>query len=327
MSSLALRDHAEQILQEWPKTLTRSRRTPSQRPSRGEASAVDGPPANAAQAHGMLRAQAGFDINQTVSEYRALRASVLRLWMSAGSPVPPHADDVMRFNEAIDQALAESVAFYERAGNLFLGMLGHDMRTPLQATQLTANYLGDLRADEEISDAATRLIRSGSHMQRLLDDLVAFNRGTLGLGIPVYPVAADMGDLLEEELSEIRTAHPERRLELITHGPTDGVWDGACIQRLGGNLVANAIKYGAPKAPVHVVATGSEHEVSIEVRNQGAPVDAAPLRGMFDSLRRGLHGTDDNRRGQGLGLGLYIWRLSPSSRLLSSLSNRRQTYG
>jgi K+-sensing histidine kinase KdpD len=60
-----------------------------------------------------------------------------------------HLDDVIRFNEAIDQAIAESVAFFsahiEQSRNLLLGMLGHDMRSPLQAIQATAAYLDAAR--------------------------------------------------------------------------------------------------------------------------------------------------------------------------------------
>jgi hypothetical protein len=102
--------------------------------------------------HAVLRARGGFDINQLAAEYRALRASVLRLWIDAGQPAP-HADDVIRFNEAIDQALAESISFFsvqvDRARNLLLGMLGHDMRSPLQTIQMTAVYLANLNAGEK----------------------------------------------------------------------------------------------------------------------------------------------------------------------------------
>jgi signal transduction histidine kinase len=103
--------------------------------------------------HALLRARSGFDINQMVAEYRALRASVLRLWMDEGAPDSHHLDDMVRFNEAIDQAVAESVDFFsmqvDLARNLFLGMLGHDMRSPLQTIQITASYLAALNAGEK----------------------------------------------------------------------------------------------------------------------------------------------------------------------------------
>ena len=123
----------------------------------------DAAPETAAQTHAVLRANSGFDINQLAAEYRALRASVLRLWTDAF----PHAEgtrleDVIRFNEAIDQALGESIAFFsrrvERSRNLLLGMLGHDMRSPLQTIVMTSSYLSALNAGAEVSKAASRLI-------------------------------------------------------------------------------------------------------------------------------------------------------------------------
>lgn len=313
MNALALRDHAELILRAIATDLMTPQTGAEQvAKSRGEAAVIAGAPETAAEAHGLLRAQVGFDINQMVSEYRALRASVLRLWMDACAPEPPHRDDVVRFNEAIDQALVESVAFYservDQARNLFLGMLGHDMRTPLQAIQMTAHYLGRLSAGEKVSDAAGRLMSSGGRMKRLLDDLVQFNRSNLGLGIPVDRKPVDLRDLLEEELGEVRTAHPERKLELLVQGPTRGEWDGVCVQRLVGNLVVNAIKYGAPDAPVRVVVDGCEDDVKVEVRNHGVPSNVDTLEGMFEPLRRGLHPGHSGGPDSSLGLGLYIAR-------------------
>ncbi len=68
--------------------------------------------ATAAQTHAVCRAKDGFNIEQLASEYRALRASVLSGWMEACMPEPPPIDDMLRFNEAVDQALAESIASY-----------------------------------------------------------------------------------------------------------------------------------------------------------------------------------------------------------------------
>jgi hypothetical protein len=114
--------------------------------------------------HGFLRARAGFTVNQLAAEYRALRASVLRLWMDDCVPEAPEFDDIIRFNEAIDQALAESITSFngqiEQNRNLLLGMLGHDMRSPLQAIQVTSSYLAALNAGAQVSKAAGRLIRS-----------------------------------------------------------------------------------------------------------------------------------------------------------------------
>ncbi|MEA3090375.1 MAG: hypothetical protein QOJ04_1717 [Caballeronia sp.] len=177
MKSLALRDHAQQILEAVAKDLSTSQTREAQaEKSMGRAPKLIGAPETAAQTHALLRAGGGFNIKQLAAEYRALRASVLRLWMDECQPKAPGLDDIIRFNEAIDQAFAESVGFFsehvDQARNLLLGMLGHDMRSPLQIIQMTAAYLAALNAGEKVSAAASRLINSGARMQAHLDDML-----------------------------------------------------------------------------------------------------------------------------------------------------------
>ena len=163
LTSLVLRDHAPAILEAVAKDLTtpQTREEQSEK-SKGRAPKVEGAPETAAQTHAVLRARGGFDINQLVAEYRALRASVLRRWIEASPLDEPRIGDIIRFNEAIDQAVAESVGHFhadvEQARNLLLGMLGHDMRSPLNTILTTASYLAALNAGEKVSVAAGRLI-------------------------------------------------------------------------------------------------------------------------------------------------------------------------
>ncbi len=255
-----------------------------------------------------MRARGGFNINQMVAEYRALRASVLRLWIDECQSVVPDLDDMIRFNEAIDQAVAESVGFFdaqvEQARNLLLGMLGHDMRSPLQTIQIAASYLAALNAGEKVSDAAARLIRSGARMNSLLDDLCDFNRTKLGLGINIAPDDVDLAEVVGDTVDQLRTAHPACRVELEVKGNVQGVWDGLRLQQLLSNLVLNAIRYGAPDKPVRVVVTGHDAEVSLEVSNSGPAIDRLTLERIFDPLKRGPD--QENKNADGLGLGLYI---------------------
>jgi hypothetical protein len=257
-----------------------------------------------------LRAQSGFNINQLAAEYRALRASVLELWMDDCQPEAPHLDDIIRFNEAMDQAIAESIRSFsaevEQARNLFLGMLGHDMRSPLQTIQATAAYLARMNAGEGVSVAADRLIRTGARMQALLDDLCDFNRSELGLGISVAPAEVDLAAVFADETDQLRAAHPDRQIVLETPVSLRGVWDGLRLQQLLGNLVVNAIRYGAHAMPVRVALTGDDTAVRFEVSNAGAAIDPALLPRIFDPLQRGPEA--GSRKGSNLGLGLYIAR-------------------
>ncbi|WP_175885558.1 HAMP domain-containing sensor histidine kinase [Burkholderia sp. BCC0044] len=311
MNSLGLRDHAREILNAVAKDIA----TPQTREAQHEKSLGRAPePVNAAETaaetHAVLRARRGFNINQLAAEYRALRASVLRLWIDACRPGLPDMDDMIRFNEAIDQALAESVAFFteqvEQARNLLLGMLSHDMRTPLQTIQLTASYLAALNAGEEVSEAAARLIRSGGRMQGLLDDLCDFNRTQLGLGINVVPRNVDLAHVLVNVVDELRAVHPDREITVDLRGDLRGDWDDRRMQQLLSNLVDNAIKYGARDTPVRVAAATSGAEVLIEVGNSGPAIDPRTLDRIFDPLERGDEGQRRTGGDAGLGLGLFI---------------------
>ncbi|MFM0512885.1 ATP-binding protein [Paraburkholderia sp. RL17-373-BIF-A] len=308
---MGLRDHAQQILEAVAKDLRTSQSSEVQREkSLGGGPSLIAASETAAQTHALLRARAGFNINQLAAEYRALRASVLRLWMDDCQPENPDLDDVIRFNEAIDQALAESVTCFsaqvEQSRNLLLGMLGHDMRSPLQAIQLTASYLAALNAGERVSEAAGRLIRSGARMQALLDDLGDYNRTRLGFGINVVPKSVDLADVLADEVDELRAVHPERQIDLHVSGNSQGVWDGQRLQQLLGNLVQNAIKYGAQDTPVRITVTGDVKHVRIEVSNCGPAIERATLSRVFDPLVRGADQQGGCDSGGGLGLGLYI---------------------
>jgi signal transduction histidine kinase len=312
MDTLALRDHAAQILEAVAKDLStlQSRRQQTAK-SLGQAHALLGAPDTAAQTHAILRAHSGFDINQLAAEYRALRASVLRLWTDACEPGSFDVEDLIRFNEAIDQALAESVAFFSaqvsESRNLLLGMLGHDMRSPLQTIQMTASYLAAPRTSDQVSNAASRLNRSAARIKALLNDLLDFNRTQLGLGIEIARSDVDVAALFADEVSQLRAAHPRRTIELQVHGDCAGTWDGLRLQQLLCNLVENAIKYGSETSAVRVSVTCDPHELCFEVMNEGETIEASMLQQLFEPLKRGTHAVDDARSGS-LGLGLYIAR-------------------
>jgi signal transduction histidine kinase len=312
MGPSALRDHAPQILEAVAQDLT----TLQSREAQADKSMGRGPqlidaPHTAAQTHAVLRAGSGFDINQLAAEYRALRASVLRHWINACQPEEPHLNDIIRFNEAIDQALAESIAIFtdevQQSRNLLLGMLGHDMRNPLQIILLAGRQLAESNAEPEMSETASLLIKSGNRMKSLLDDLLDFNRINLGMAIQIAPSEVDLAALFADQLQQLRAVHPHRTLQLTTAGDTRGAFDAERIQRLLENLVVNAIKYGSGDTPIIVFVEGNDTGIRFEVRNAGEPIDPTLLEQIFDPLKRGRqderHGADGS-----LGLGLYIAR-------------------
>jgi len=313
MTPEAVRDHAKQILTVVAKDMSapQTKRAQADK-SKGIAPELIGAPETAAETHAVLRAQCGFDINELAAEYRALRASVLRRWMEACQPEDLSLEDVIRFNEAIDQAIAESIEFFtaqvDQARNLLLGMLSHDMRSPLTAILMTASYLEDLNAGAKVSKAASLLTRGCNAMKTLLDDVVDFNRAMFGLGLNIAVADIDLATVLADELEQLRGAHPGCQLELEVVGDARGRWDGSRLQQVLRNLISNAIMYGAPDAPVRTVIVGMEADVRFEVTNRGPTIEPAALDQIFDPLKRGSGAGHDHASEGSLGLGLYIVR-------------------
>jgi signal transduction histidine kinase len=313
MNSQQLRDHAEHILRVVCKDLDTSQNDEEQeRKSKGLATGPIDASNTAAETHALLRAQGGFNLNQMTSEYRALRASVLHLWARACEPADIVVTDMVRFNEAIDQAIAESVAFFnaqiENERNLLLGMLGHDMRGPLQVIQLTARYLSKADTAVDVATAAARLIKSSASLKVLLDDLLDFNRTKLGLGVTISPAPVDLAVAFSAEIEQLRVAHPGRSIAFEANGEVSGVWDINRLNQLWGNLVVNAIKYGAFSSPVRIVLDGLPTEVRFAVHNHGPKIEQALLGQIFEPLKRGFDNQFVSGTEGSFGLGLYIAR-------------------
>lgn len=181
MSDLALRNHAEYILKAIALDIdTEQNVTQQLEKSRGLATNAEGAEGaeSAASSHGTLRHASGFTLLQLTAEYRALRATVMRLWLPKNDQSPDATtNDIVRFNEAIDQALAESVVTYSgrvsHTRDLFLAILGHDLRAPL-ATMAAAQELLKLTdlADDRRIEIGGKVDRSVTLMRGIIDDLL-----------------------------------------------------------------------------------------------------------------------------------------------------------
>jgi signal transduction histidine kinase len=314
MDVTALRDHADAMLTVFAADLaTPQGRFAQAEKSKGRALADDPGERTAAEEHGTGRAQSGFTVAQMVAEYRALRASVIRLWTkSEGALDAPDIEDLTRFNEAVDQALAESVVRFnhdvEQAKETFLAILGHDLRMPLGAIQTSATFMLETGELEEPHRTLTaRIGGSAKRSVTMVGDLLDFTRSHLGSGIPVVRAEMDLGKVVREVVEEIAAAHPERPIRVDTRVAQRGRWDAARISQVLGNLIGNAVQHGAEGTPVTISVGGTEQEVCVSVHNRGAVIPPEQLDGIFNPLRTRQAPRTAARGPTGsLGLGLYI---------------------
>jgi signal transduction histidine kinase len=312
MDLVGLRDHAVQMLA----AIAADLRTPQSdveqaKKARGNA-ADPGGPDTPAEVHGAGRAESGFTLGEMVSEYRALRASVIRLWTAEnGSLTGADLDDLTRFNEAIDQSLAESVTRYtqdlDQSKELFIAILGHDLRTPLAAVIMSSQFMldtGELR-DPHLT-LATRIARSARRMNQMVGDLLDFTTIRLGSGVPLVREPGDLATLARHAVDETAAAHPQCTLDLDAAGDTRGDWDAARIGQVLANLLGNAVQHGSTTTPVRVTVRGDAAAVVLRVHNHGPAIPPASLPGLFSPLKQLRARGPAARDARHLGLGLYI---------------------
>ena len=313
MDVTALRDHAEDMLRGFVVDMDSTQTDRQQRvKSEGDGPALSGGRMSAATQHGHDRAGSGFTLQEMFAEYRALRASVLRHWTSqSGSSNDESVLDMIRFNEAIDQAVAESITRYSEALNenrdMFLGVLGHDLRTPLSAVLTAAGYLtGEECLDERSRTLAQTVVRSGTRMTELVDDLLDFTLARLGRGIPVERAPVDMAAIVRDTVDELRLINADREFRMECVGDLAGEWDRRRVTQVVSNLVLNAVQHGASTSAITIVARPEDDHVVVAVRNRGATIGDADLADIFEPFTR--RGTQQigHREGRSIGLGLYI---------------------
>lgn len=318
MTKLALRDHAQAILLASARDMEANQSLAQQTgksQGKGGADTRESDQLDIASAqHAEERVGSGFDIIEVVSEYRALRASVLRLWSkSLLQPDLDDIDDITRFNESIDQSLAEAVESYterlNRSRQLFLAILGHDLRNPLTAIRMSAQLVSQTNADLQSIEALSTIGTESKAMAKLISDMIDFASTLLGSAMPLNCEPVDLQILCREVVDGFRASHPQRTLYFNPRGDLTGNWDAARIRQVVSNLLGNALQHGSPKGPVELSAASEESTVVLSVHNEGAPIPPEALPTLFDPLVR--HATVESalRRTPGsIGLGLYIVR-------------------
>ena len=308
----ALRDHAGEILLTIAKDLEQPQTDDEEvEKSRGLTDSSSGSGDTAAEIHADTRMISGFAIDAMITEYRALRASVVRLWLKSGGETSYHDDlrDLIRFNEAIDQAIAESVARYtnqtKRSTDLFIGILGHDIRNPLGTISMSAQYL--VRSGQLSASAAETIINSVVRINSVIEHVVDFTRAQSEGVMPINPKAGNLVTQFSKIVEETRVRNPNSILRLESTGNFDGSWDEGRMGQLLSNLLANAISYGARGEPVTVRMWETREDVFFSVHNSGHPILEEDQQRIFRPLIRGSVADKLERREPGgLGLGLYI---------------------
>jgi signal transduction histidine kinase len=313
MSPAALRDDAKNILHAIALDLEREQTGQDQaRKSKGVTGALKG---GAAEMHGTLRESSGFTLAQLVAEYRALRASVLRLWHEQCEPVSAAAiEEITRFNEGIDQALATSIdTFSQHAKNTrdtFLAVLGQDLRAPLRTVAVSAEYLAKPNLQRAgIDRTSVRLKASAARMAAMVHDLIEYSRAQLGEKMKVVATPIHFKELAETALVDVSAAYPDCPLELETSGDLAATADGPRVLQMLTNLLTNAAQYRDKVYSVSLSIRGEQDEIVVAVKNRGPVIHPEFFEAIFNPLvQLNTAANNAKRPATSLGLGLHIAR-------------------
>jgi len=191
----------------------------------------------------------------------------------------------------------------DRMREMFIGILGHDLRNPLSGILMSAQLVLQGSRDEAVTVGMQRILRNGDRMVRMIDQLLDFSRFRVGRGMSLAPGPADLRELTVQVLSEFEELRP--RFQVEAFGDTVGTWDADRILQVASNLVGNAVQHSPAGSPIGIRIEGRRDVVAFQVRNSGAPVPERLRDVLFEPFRGSEDGGGKTQR---LGLGLFISR-------------------
>lgn len=185
-----------------------------------------------------------------------------------------------------------------------MGIVSHDLRTPLNAVLLGAGMLqvGDMQPLQ--AKTFSRIMSAANRANRLIADLLDFTQARLAGGLRVTRSPIDLHALVADCVEELRLAFPGRMLQHLTEGEGEASADADRLAQVVTNLVSDAITYGTPELATTVTSLVHDQTLGIRVHNFAAPIPDELLPHIFEPLRRGEQQVKLGSRS--VGLGLYI---------------------
>lgn len=262
-----------------------------------------------------LEALMQLDIASMIQLPLVARGQFLGAWLLARGR---EADPFDKFDVALASELAGRVALAidnsrlyaasrraTRARDDVLGVVAHDLRTPLATIVLASESLLHASPDAE-GDIARRLQairRSAAHMEKLVADLLdqqAIERGSLEISPRRWSARVILDDVVDEHASRIEAAALSLQISMPVRLP-DVAADRDRVVQVFGNLLSNALKFTARGGRLTVGAKMLDGDVCFWVEDTGSGMTPETLNHLFD---RYWQARREDRRGVGLGLSI-----------------------
>lgn len=269
----------------------------------------------AAREHARQRRESGYSLIAALRELSHFRAALIELSTEAATCLD--GDVAHLVHAAIDQSMMTGADEMEQAmlaahrqdtalRERFIGILGHDLRTPLTTIMVA---MGTLRKDLELPAEKARLLdrvtASTERMTRLIGDLLDATRLRLDGRLPLTTQPIELVALAQGVVEEQQSARPDRVVSLSAAGPVRGTWDPDRLVQVIANLISNALDYSLPDTPVRVAVHLRGTEALLTVHNRGPSIPAEARAHLFDPFYQGPQSGRTSKRSS-FGLGLFI---------------------
>jgi chemotaxis family two-component system sensor kinase Cph1 len=219
------------------------------------------------------------------------------------APFRPHELDIATdFRRDLQEVALAKLSELERARDLMLAALGHDLRTPLSAISMAATLLSDGAAKS--ADLGERIARSSGRMRRLIDQMLDLSRIQAGLGLGVKLEAGDLAALVRSAADEARLGFPGVELELTLPETLTTSFDADRLGQVVSNLLSNARHHGKLGRPIRVALRSEADMAVLAVSNEGGPIPPGTRARLFQPFK--VESLNQSRNRTGLGLGLHI---------------------
>lgn len=273
-------------------------------PVRAEAEALDIEPAHDDVVRLPLHVDgslAGWFVAEPASGGRPLDEQTRRFLATIGDVASVVLENAVRHRE-LEQALAE-LRRVDSVKEELASVASHELRTPIAVVHgiaMTLYFRHDVLDERQQHDLRVTLYEQTQRLAELAEQLLDLSRADAGR-VDLEPVAFSLREAVAGLVERVVPGH-EREVELAIDPADEVVSDRNALERVVGNLVANAFKYGAP--PVRITVDRERDDVRIAIEDRGPGVDPEFAPRLFERFTR----SDAARRGStaGAGLGLAI---------------------
>lgn len=190
----------------------------------------------------------------------------------------------------------------------FMGILGHDLRNPLNTIMMAANIQkrgGALDAEKSALMTET-ILRTSRRMNFLIKDLLDASQTAQGNRLSIQKKPGDLREICGALIEEFRLTHANRAIRFEAADACPGEWDEGRLGQVLSNLLSNALSYGSFDSPVKINLACEDGQVVLRVNNQGEVLPDEARKNLFAPFWRGARKSETETNSSGLGLGLYI---------------------